>query len=85
MEQKLKVLAEWLSEVEKSDFGYDIYRSGKLEDAIAQSQVEVCNKIGSYLEEILETDELVNSTNRVFDAIKSGKIKIKISKKYKLD
>ena len=64
MEQKLKMLAEWLSEVEKSDFGYDIYRSGKLEDAIAQSQVEVCNKIGSYLEEILETDELVSSTTK---------------------
>ena len=64
MEQKLKMLAEWLSEVEKNDFGYDIYRSGKLEDAIAQSQVEVCNKIGSYLEEILETDELVNSTTK---------------------
>ena len=58
MEQKLKILAEWLSKVEKSDFGYDIYRSGKLEDSIAQSQVEVCNKIGSYLEEILETNEL---------------------------
>ena len=37
MEQKLKILAEWLSKVEKSDFGYDIYRSGKLEDVIAQS------------------------------------------------
>lgn len=33
----------------------------------------------------MKRDELVNSTNRVFDAIKSGKIKIKISKKYKLD
>jgi len=64
MEQKLKMLAEWLSEVEKSDFGYDSYSDGKLEDAIAQSQVEVCNKIGSYLEEILETDELVNSTTK---------------------
>ena len=56
MEQKLKILAEWLSKVEKSDFEYDIYRSGKLEDVIAQSQVEVCNKIGSYIEEILEMD-----------------------------
>ena len=57
MEQKLKILAEWLSKVEKSDFGYDIYRSGKLEDSIAQSQVEVCNKIGGYIEEILEMDD----------------------------
>ena len=56
MEQKLKILAEWLSKVEKSDFGYDIYRSGKLEDSIAQSQVEICTKIGSYIEEILEMD-----------------------------
>ena len=62
MEQKLKILAEWLSKVEKSDFGYDIYRSCKLEDSIAQSQVEVCNKIGSYIEEILVMDsEQINN------------------------
>ena len=35
---------------------YDIHRDGKLEYAIAQSQVEICNKIGGYLEEILEMD-----------------------------
>ena len=56
MEQKLKILAEWLSKVEKSDFGYDAYRSGRLESAIAESQVETCNKIGSYIEEILAMD-----------------------------
>ena len=56
MEQKLKILAEWLSKVEKSDFGYDIYRSGKLVYSIAQSQVEICNKIGGYIEEILAMD-----------------------------
>ena len=38
------------------DFYYDIHRDGKLEYAIAQSQVEICNKIGGYLEEILEMD-----------------------------
>ena len=57
MEKKLETLAEWLSKVEKSNFHYDSYSSGKLEDAIAQSQVEVCNKIGSYLEEILAMDD----------------------------
>ena len=57
MEQKLKILAKWLSEVEKSDFGYDAYHDGQLEGAIAQSQVEICNKIGGYIEEILEMDD----------------------------
>ena len=57
MKQKLKILAKWLSEVEKSDFGYDAYHDGQLEGAIAQSQVEICNKIGGYIEEILEMDD----------------------------
>ena len=57
MEQKLKTLAIWLSNVEKSDFGYDVYSDGKLEDAIAQSQAEVCLQIGSYLEEILAMND----------------------------
>ena len=57
MEKKLETLAEWLSKVEKSNFHYDSYSSGKLEDAIAQSQVEVCNKIGDMLEEILQMDK----------------------------
>ena len=57
MEKKLKTLAKWLQEVTTSDFGYDAYNSyniGRLESAIAESQVETCNKIGDYLEEILE-------------------------------
>ena len=53
---RLEILAKWLQEVTTSDFGYDVYRDGKLEDAITHSQVEVCNKIGGYLEEILEMD-----------------------------
>ena len=53
---RLKILAQWLQEVTTSDFGYDVYRDGKLEDAIAQSQVEICNKIGGYIEEILAMD-----------------------------
>ena len=57
MKQKLKILAKWLSEVEKSDFGYDAYHDGQLEGAIAQSQVEICNKIGGYIEEILDMDD----------------------------
>ena len=53
---RLEILSKWLQEVTTSDFGYDIYRDGKLEDAIAQSQVEICNKIVGYIEEILAMD-----------------------------
>lgn len=61
MEKKLKTLAKWLQEVTTSDFGYDAYNSitiiGRLESAIAESQVETCNKIGDYLEEILAMND----------------------------
>ena len=57
MEDKLKLLAKWLNDVEASTFCYDSYRSGKLESEIADAQVEVCNKIGDYLTEILQMDE----------------------------
>ena len=57
MKNRLELLAKWLKNVTPSDFGYDIYRDGKLEDAIAQSQVEVCDRIGNYLEEILSYDD----------------------------
>ena len=53
---RLEILSKWLQKVTTEDFYYDIHRDGKLEYSIAQSQVEVCNKIGSYLEEILEMD-----------------------------
>ena len=56
MKDRLELLAQWLKNVTTSDFGYDVYRDGKLEDAIAQSQVEICNKIGGYIEEILAMD-----------------------------
>ena len=56
MEDKLKILAQWLKNMEPSDFGYSMYRDGKLEDAVTQSQIEVCNKIGDYIEEILIMD-----------------------------
>ena len=57
MEDKLKLLTQWLNNVTTSDFGYDSYHDGRLESAIAESQAETCNKIGSYLEEILAMDD----------------------------
>jgi|14_taG_2_1085336.scaffolds.fasta_scaffold13504_4 hypothetical protein len=58
MEQynQLKKLSQWLKLVGTSDFGHDVYTDGVLESKIAQSQAEVCNKIGEYLEEILESN-----------------------------
>ena len=53
---RLEILSKWLQKVTTDDFYYDSYRDGKLESTIAQAQVEVCNKIGGYLEEILEMD-----------------------------
>ena len=57
MKEKLKLLAKWLNDVEASTFCYDSYRSGKLESEIVNAQVEVCNKIGDMLEEILAMDD----------------------------
>ena len=57
MEDKIKLLAKWLNDVEASTFCYDSYRSGKLGSEIAHAQVEVCNKIGDYLTEILQMNE----------------------------
>tara|TARA_B100000900_G_C20262139_1_gene586416 strand:+ start:383 stop:586 length:204 start_codon:yes stop_codon:yes gene_type:complete len=53
---RLEILSKWLQKVTTDDFYYDAYHDGKLESVIAQAQVEVCNKIGGYLEEILEMD-----------------------------
>ena len=53
---RLEILSKWLQKVTTDDFYYDAYRDGKLESTITQAQVEVCNKIGGYLEEILEMD-----------------------------
>ena len=53
---RLEILAQWLQKVTTDDFYYDANRDGQLEYAIAQSLIEVCNKIGSYIEEILEMD-----------------------------
>ena len=57
MKDRLKLLTQWLNDVTTSDFGYDSYHDGRLESAIAESQAETCNKIGSYLEEILAMDD----------------------------
>ena len=57
MENKIKLLAKWLNNVDTSTFCYDSYRSGRLESEIVHAQVEVCNKIGDYLTEILQMDE----------------------------
>ena len=57
MKNRIKLLAKWLNDVEASTFYYDSYRSGKLEREIADAQVEVCNKIGDMLEEILAMDD----------------------------
>ena len=53
---RLEILSKWLQKVTTDDFYYDAYHNGKLEYAIAQSQVETCNKIGGYIEEILAMD-----------------------------
>ena len=53
---RLKILAQWLQKVTMDDFYYDASRDGRLESAIAESQVETCNKIGGYIEEILAMD-----------------------------
>ena len=57
MKNRLELLTQWLQKVTSSDFGYDTYHDGQLESAIAESQAEVCNKIGGYLEEILAMDD----------------------------
>ena len=54
MEDKIKLLAQWLNNADSSTFYYDSERSGKLEYEVMQAQVEVCNKIGDYLTEILQ-------------------------------
>ena len=65
MKNRLELLTQWLQKVTSSDFGYDAYHNGKLEYAIAQSQVETCNKIGGYIEEILamDSEQIKNELN----------------------
>ena len=62
---RLEILSKWLQKVTTDDFYYDAYHNGKLEYAIAQSQVETCNKIGGYIEEILamDSEQIKNELN----------------------
>ena len=57
MENRIKLLAKWLNNADSSTFYYDSERSGKLEYEVMQAQVEVCNKIGDMLTEILQMDK----------------------------
>ena len=57
MKNRIKLLANWLNNADTSTFHYDPYHSGCLESKIVNAQVEVCNKIGDMLEEILQMDE----------------------------
>jgi len=55
MEDKLKVFMEWLKNY-RSD-NYDPYTEGVLETQIRQNHDATIQKIGEYLEEILEMDD----------------------------
>ena len=57
MKNRIKLLSQWLNNVDSSTFYYDSERSGKLEYEVMQAQVEICNKLGDMLEEILEMNE----------------------------
>ena len=59
MEYKLRKLANMLMEMNRSDLGYDDYTHGQLEYAIAQSQIELSQKIAEYIIEILDEKEEV--------------------------
>ncbi len=59
MKQKLEILSTWLKETALNNpFNKDVYRDGTLESAIKSAQEEVMYKIGDYLEEILEMDNV---------------------------
>ena len=53
-EKQLRVLAKWLKEV---DSGIDAYRDGAMERAVKFGVQESMQKIGEYLEEILDIDD----------------------------
>ncbi len=58
MKDRIYRLKEMLENVDSDDFHYDSYHSGRLEEMIVQSQIEVCHKIASYIEEIIEEESL---------------------------
>ena len=53
MEDKLRILADWLKDAES---GIDSYHDGQLEAAFKRAKQEAKQEIGGYLEEILEMD-----------------------------
>ena len=55
MKDKLKVLALWLKHY--SEPAFDPYTEGVLEAQLRQKHDETIQKIGDYLEEILEMDD----------------------------
>ncbi len=57
MQDRIYKLKEMLENVDSGSFHYDSYHSGRLEEMIVQSQVEICHKIASYIEEIIEQEE----------------------------
>ena len=54
MEDKIKLLAKWLKDYSTYN---DVYTEGKLESALRLNKDETIQKIGDYLEEILQMDE----------------------------
>ena len=54
MEDKLRILADWLKDAES---GIDSYHDGQLEAAFKRAKQETKQEIGDYLEEILNMDD----------------------------
>ena len=54
MKDRLKLLAKWLKDYSTYN---DVYTEGKLESALRINKDETIQKIGDYLEEILQMDE----------------------------
>ena len=57
MKDRIYRLKEMLENIDSGDFHYDSYHSGILEEMIVKSQVEVCHKIASYIEEIIDEEK----------------------------
>jgi hypothetical protein len=60
MKDRIYRLKEMLENIDSGDFHYDFsysYHSGILEEMIVKSQVEVCHKIASYIEEIIDEEK----------------------------
>jgi len=61
MQRKVELLTKWLKDTNRSDFHFDEERAGSVEQLLVDGQVEMCHKIGGWLEEILEfSDEQIS-------------------------